>query len=93
MPRQLVQIVSADTSEQITVRDARGTTFAIHRDLLDGGFQLLLASGEWVHETDPEVYSELARIKREGLFNPTQEQLIDLILERNRQIFSLRAEG
>lgn len=93
MPRQIVQIVTADASEQVTVRDARGTTFVMHRDLVDCGFQFLLASGEWVHETDPEVYGELARIKREGLFNPTQEQLIDLILERNRQIFSLRAEG
>lgn len=71
---------------QIEVQTACGQRFVVDRDLADCGYEFLLPSGQWVHESDPIVYSELASKNRnlEGY-----EHIIGKVLERNRQIYYL----
>lgn len=71
---------------ELEVRNASGERFVIDLELADCGYEFQLSTGQWVHESDPVVYSELSARPRafEGY-----EHIAAKVLERNRQIYYL----
>jgi hypothetical protein len=86
LDQQIVVVLAVISPSEIAVRNAPGDHFEINIDSVDCGYEFLLQSGRWTHESDPAVYSEIAA---KGIRVGEHRQLVEKVLARNQFIYRL----
>jgi hypothetical protein len=86
LDQQIVVVQAIISPSKLAIRNAAGDQFVIDVNCVDCGYEFLLQSGYWTHESDPAVYSEIAA---KDIRSGEHGQLLEKVLTRNQFIYRL----